>query len=174
MVITVFGSGRCTKDSQEYELARSLGRELAGAGFTVCNGGYGGVMEAAARGAKDAGGKTIGITVESFGPPNRWIDREIPTKTLMERLVKLIETGNGYVVLRGGTGTLLELSAVWELFNKGMMVRKPVIVFSPFWSPLVSMMRKELSSEGKEEAANLPIEVSTVGDCVRQLTRLLG
>jgi uncharacterized protein (TIGR00725 family) len=155
MVVTVFGSGRCLPSSRDYRLARDLGAMLAQAGHTVCNGGYGGIMEASARGAREVGGSTVGVTVQSFGQPaNGWIEREVRTKTLAERLLKLLELGESYVVLRGGTGTLLELAAVWEFINKKQMPPKP-IVLAEFWKPIVRLIEAEVKSEGMPLAAAL-------------------
>ena len=141
-VVTVFGGSHAKAGGPEYETARRLGRLLAEAGYTVCNGGYGGVMEASARGAKEAGGKTIGITTEEFGGPvNRWIDREIRVKKWSERLFKLIETGDAYVVLDGGTGTLVELFTVWEMSNK-KFIRKPFVVLGHRIGALVRLIQK--------------------------------
>lgn len=126
--ITIFGGSHLKEGDVDYERGRVLGRKLAEAGYVVCNGGYGGIMEATARGAKEGGGKTIGITTRDFGgPPNPWIDREIKTEKWNERLFKLIERGDGYVLFEGGTGTLVELFVVWEMSNKKFLA-KPIIV----------------------------------------------
>jgi uncharacterized protein (TIGR00725 family) len=88
-IITVFGSSRPREDDAGYAEARSLGAGLAKAGFAVCSGGYGGVMEAASRGAKEAGGKTYGVTADFFKPAaNAWIDVEVRVETWQERLFK--------------------------------------------------------------------------------------
>lgn len=173
MVITVFGSGRCTPDSPEYAQAHSLGTLLAQEGFEVCNGGYAGIMEATAKGARSNGGKTIGVTLESFSQkPNPWISRELRMPDLTERLKTLIATGDGFVVLRGGTGTLLELSAVWEFLHKGFMNRKPLVFLGPFWTPLIRMMRDELMAEGTS-GADIPLETATPADCIQALRTTL-
>lgn len=140
--ITIFGSSQAKAGEADYEQARGLGCALAKAGYTICNGGYGGIMEASARGAKEGGGKTIGITTEEFGgPPNRWIDEEIRVKKWGERLFKLIETGNAYVVLDGGTGTLVELFVVWEMSNK-KFIQKPVVILGNRSQDLVDRVRR--------------------------------
>ncbi|HXV27850.1 MAG TPA: LOG family protein [bacterium] len=142
-IITVFGSSQLEENYPDYQKAVLIGRLLAQAGFTVCNGGYGGIMEASARGAKDGGGETIGIVTQEFHrKPNRWIDEIRNVKTWRDRLFQLIETGDAYVLFDGGTGTLVELMAAWEMINKKMM-KKPVIVFGPFLRRLVSLLRKQ-------------------------------
>jgi uncharacterized protein (TIGR00730 family) len=142
-VITVFGSSRPVEGDEWYEEARELGRALVGGGFAVCSGGYGGVMEAVSRGAKEAGGKTLGVTASFFGGrANRWIDDEVRMDTWQDRLFELIRRGDGYVACRGGTGTLVELSVVWEMLNKRVMPRKPFAVLGGFWRPVIERVRE--------------------------------
>lgn len=138
LVISVFGSSRPAPGSEAYETARALGAVLARAGFTVATGGYGGAMEGVSRGAREANGKTIGVTAEVFRTPaNQWVTEEIRVKTWQERLFKLVELGAGYVVLPGGTGTLVELAVAWEWINKGFLPAKPLVVLGEFWRPVV-------------------------------------
>jgi uncharacterized protein (TIGR00730 family) len=173
-VVTVFGSSKPQPGEHEYELARKLGGLIAKAGFTICNGGYGGTMEAAARGAKEAGGSTTGVTMESVNPQaNQWIDKTIVVKTLIDRLMKLVELGDAYVVLRGGTGTLLELAAVWELMNKRMIRSRPVVVIGKFWDSTVETVKKELGFEGSEWSARHVRVVKNPEECVGALKELL-
>jgi uncharacterized protein (TIGR00725 family) len=142
-IVSVFGTGRAKAGDKNYKLAEQLGRLLAEAGFAIANGGYGGIMEASAKGAKEAGGEVIGVTCLAFGrgSANKFVSREIITKTLKERLDKLIELGGAYVVLEGGTGTLLELAMVWELKNKGFLDGwKPIIILGEYWKPLVELV----------------------------------
>jgi uncharacterized protein (TIGR00730 family) len=145
--ITVFGSSRPCESEDEYAVARELGTELAKKGFSVCTGGYGGVMEAVSRGACDAGGRAIGITTRFFkASPNKWLDKEIRVKTWRDRLFELIDRGEGYVICAGGTGTLVELAVVWEMMNKGVMVKKPVIILGDFWKPVIDRVREAESA----------------------------
>ena len=140
-IITVFGSSRPAPGTEAYETARRLGELLARTGFGVATGGYGGTMEAVSRGAKEAGGKTIGVTAEVFkSAANLWVEEEIRVATWQERLLKLVELGAGYIVLPGGTGTLVELSVVWEWINKGFLRVKPVVILGDFWLPVVSVI----------------------------------
>ena len=127
--ITVFGSGTAKEGSREFKMAYQLGYRLAQAGFTVANGGYGGTMLAAAQGAKAAGGRTVGVTTDDFpgSVKNPFIDREIRKPAWRERLHRLIDLGDGFAVLDGGTGTLAELLLVWEMGNKNFH-KKPVAV----------------------------------------------
>jgi uncharacterized protein (TIGR00725 family) len=137
-VISVFGSGLPRFGDSHYAEARQLGTELAQRGFVVCTGGYRGVMEAASRGAKEAGGQTIGVTAEFFpSRANKWVDQEIRVERWRDRLFELVDRAHGYVVCRGGTGTLVELAVVWEMLNKGVMKSKPLVAIGEFWRPVV-------------------------------------
>ncbi|MBN2132600.1 MAG: LOG family protein [Sedimentisphaerales bacterium] len=141
-MVCVFGTGRAREGEPAYILAEGVGRALAQAGFIVANGGYGGTMRASAKGAAEAGGTVVGVTCSAFGgSANKYVTREVRTETLEERLKNLIKAGDAYVVLPGGTGTLLELATVWELENKGFLDRgKPIILVGDFWKPLVDLV----------------------------------
>lgn len=142
-VIAVFGSGLPKPGDSHYLEARILGAELAARGFIVCTGGYAGVMEAASRGSKEVGGRTIGITAVVFpARANKWVDKEIRVKQWRDRLFALIDRADGYVICRGGTGTLVELAVVWEMMNKGVMESKPIVALGQFWSPAVKRVAK--------------------------------
>jgi uncharacterized protein (TIGR00725 family) len=143
-VVTVFGSGDPRPGSPEYEAAREAGAILAECGFAVANGAYGGTMEASARGAKEAGGTTIGVPCSIWKTrPNEYVDRIIQTHSHTERLATLIDLGTaGYVVMPGATGTLTELASVWEYAAKGFFEAGPrrIVCVGKFWQPLVRMM----------------------------------
>jgi uncharacterized protein (TIGR00730 family) len=143
-IITVFGSSRPTEGEADYEQARELGRELAGKGFAVCTGAHSGVMEAVSRGAKEAGGKTYGVTTEFFTnlKANKWVDVEVRVKTWQDRLFELIKLGDGFVACKGGTGTLAELAVVWEMLNKSVMTGKPFVSLGTFWKPIIECVRE--------------------------------
>jgi uncharacterized protein (TIGR00730 family) len=132
-VVTVFCSARVAEHDADYQHAYEVGKALAQAGFSVCNGGFGGAMEASSRGAKDGRGNTIGVTFDvKSRKPNPWIDKQIHVPKLIDRMLKLVELGDAYVVLKGGTGTLLELAAVWEFINKGLVDEKPIVIVGDF------------------------------------------
>jgi uncharacterized protein (TIGR00730 family) len=171
LVITVFGSSRPRPGEEEYERALEVGAALAHEGFRVCTGGYGGIMEAAARGAKGAGGSTIGVTTRAFPgkKANRWVDEVIVADSLITRLEKLMTLGAAYVVLKGGTGTLLELAAVWEFMNKELMREKPILLVGPFWAGVVATLRDELAWEG----GNDPTRSVTLTDAPADSGRIL-
>jgi uncharacterized protein (TIGR00730 family) len=142
-IVTVFGSSRPCEGDPHYAQAHSLGAALAARGFTVCSGGYGGVMEAVSRGAKEAGGRTLGITAQFFkSRANRWIDEEVRLNTWQERLFALIDRAHGFIACPGGTGTLVELAVVWEMLNKRAMAGKPLVVLGDFWQPIIDRVRE--------------------------------
>jgi hypothetical protein len=144
-IVTVFGGSTVEPLEEPYQRAYELGHAIAELGLTLCNGGYGGTMEAAARGAVEAGGHTIGVTCTRFGRggPNAYIRQEIPTFDLFQRLQTLIRLGRAYVVLPGGTGTLVELALVWELLDKGLLRgERPLIVIGDSWQPVIDCIRR--------------------------------
>ena len=144
-VVTLFGSGSPEPGSRPYEAARELGAGLARAGFVLCNGGYGGTMEASARGARGEDGHVIGVTLEraDWGEPNRWSTELISRPDLPTRTMSLIQRGDAYVVLPGGTGTLSELGLLLELIGKRHVDPRPLVLVGDFWMPVVGLMREE-------------------------------
>ncbi len=168
--VTIFGTGRAKEGDSAYMLAYETGRLLAQAGFTIANGGYGGTMLAAAKGAAEAGGEVIGVTCSAFknSRPNKYISREVDTVSLDERLDRLIQLGQAYIVLPGGTGTLLELAKVWELKNKGFLkTDKQIILLGGFWKPLVdSVAGEDPDSSRYIKLANEPQQViKLINEC---------
>jgi uncharacterized protein (TIGR00725 family) len=143
--VTILGSASAQEGSDAFRQAEELGRGLALRGLTLCNGGYGGTMLAAARAASQAHGTTIGMTLEGPQWPeaNRWITRERRHRTLTERIMALLETGDAYVVLPGGTGTLAEVGLALELVNKRLLPLKPILFLGQFWMPLLDLLGDE-------------------------------
>jgi len=178
IVVTVFGSSRPREGDSDYEDARILGRSLAKHGFSVCSGGYAGVMEAVSRGAKEAGGRTVGVTADFFtnAKLNAWIDEEVRMKTWEERLFELIRRADAFVACKGGTGTLVELAVVWEMLNKSVMPAKPFAVLGNFWEPVLDRVREvELRHPAPWGEANgrLVYIAETPGDVANHLTTKL-
>jgi len=172
-IVTVFGASGARPGSPEYDEALRLGRLLAEAGFTVCNGGYGGTMEATARGAKQAGGATIGITNALFDPraANRYIADERKAPDFFERLRRLISLGDAYVCLRGSVGTLTEFSLTWTLLQTGAIPRKPFLCIGPAWREVLDAYCAHLPFRAKDLA--LITHVDTVDVAVDVLRRSL-
>lgn len=143
-IITSFGSAFIKHDEALYSEAENSGRILAENGWTVCSGGYYGTMEAISKGAKEAGGKTIGVTVKNWtAVPNKWIDEEVKMQNLMERIVELIGIADAYIIFKGGTGTLVEISVALELMNKKAMPEKTMIFYTDFWYNLMEILKQD-------------------------------
>ncbi|MFW6133835.1 MAG: LOG family protein [Planctomycetota bacterium] len=140
--VAVFGSNDPEDGAAAYAQARAAGRKLAELGYAVANGGYGGTMAASARGAKEAGGRTIGVPCRLWSPrANEYTDECIVAEDLADRVSTLLRLGTGgYLVLPGATGTLVELATAWELMLKRVMPRRPLVCLGGFWRPLVTMM----------------------------------
>ena len=143
--VSIFGANNPRSGEEAYEYARAVGRVLAGLGYVVVTGGYAGTMEAAARGAKEAGGRTIGVTCRVWGnDANSYIDSVMETDDLYQRVRTLVELGQGgYVAMSGATGTLVELALAWELMCKGFLTARPLVCMGNFWRPLVEMISRQ-------------------------------
>jgi hypothetical protein len=136
--ISVFGGAQPQPDSPEYEEARLLGGLLAQRGHTVLTGGYIGVMEAASRGAHEAGGHVIGVTCEDIEAwrkvsKNQWVKEEWRKKTLLERIHAIIEGCDAAIAMPGGVGTLTEISVMWNLMAVESLHRRPLILVGKGW-----------------------------------------
>ncbi len=107
-------------------------------------------MEAASKGAFDNGGLVYGVTVDLWNSePNPYITIEIREKKLFDRITKLLELGDAYIILQGGTGTLLEFAAVWEYANKNLQRPKPIICHANMWKEIVEVMNNQMQIENR-------------------------
>ena len=143
-IVAVFGSSTFRADDRPYQLAHDLGRELARAGATVMTGGYGGVMEACSRGANEAGGHVIGVTVELFekrGPVNRWVTERVHTLDLYERLRTLMDRADSFVAVSGSIGTLTELFLAWTLLSVEARPAAPLVLLGDGWESALDALR---------------------------------
>lgn len=143
--VSVFGANDPQPGHDSYELAQAVGRTLAGLGYCVATGGYAGTMEAAAKGAVEAGGKAIGVTCKLWtSKANEYLAEVIETDDLYQRARTLLEIGSsGYVVLPGATGTLVELALTWEMLCKGFLSKRPLVCVGMFWRGLLEMMSRQ-------------------------------
>lgn len=145
-IVTIFGGAKCRETDPEYEQARRVGQLLADAGFTICTGGYLGVMEAASRGAHERGGRVLGITMNQFkGEPNRFLTDKVATPHFYERLQLLITRSVGFVALRGGMGTVTELSLVWNKMQTRVIDPRPLVLLGDCWRPVVEVWQRLLA-----------------------------
>jgi uncharacterized protein (TIGR00730 family) len=156
--VTVFGSARFKEDHPYYVLARALGERLAQAGFTVMTGGGPGIMEAANRGAKDAGGYSVGanITLPVEQKPNAYLDRWVEFRYFFVRKMLLEKYSYAFVAMPGGIGTLDELFETSVLIQTGKMKEFPfVLMGQKFWLPLLDYLRNSLLAAGTIDAADV-------------------
>ena len=139
--VAVFGSSEALPGEPLYEEARRLGELLAASGCTVVTGGYGGVMEAACRGARDAGGQAVGVVCDGWSErgrhPNAYLSERVGTPDLHTRTQALVERADAYVVLPGKSGTLAELTLLWALHRAGALGERPIVLLGTPWPPLL-------------------------------------
>lgn len=144
-IVTIFGGSRCDETCAEYTQAHRIGELLAGAGYMICTGGYLGVMEAASRGAREKGGRVLGIVMNQFkAEPNRYLTDKVATNHFYERLQHLITRSVGFIALRGGMGTVTEVSLVWNKLQTRVIDYRPLILLGDCWPPIVEAWRKHL------------------------------
>lgn len=144
-IVTIFGGAKCAEDSPEYRDARELGGRLAEAGFTICTGGYLGIMEAASRGAREKGGRVLGIVMNQFkSEPNRFLTDKVATNHFYDRLQNLITRSVGFVALKGGMGTVTEISLVWNKLTTGVLGKRPLVLVGDCWKPVVEAWKTHL------------------------------
>jgi len=144
-VAAVFGSARVTEEDAEYVVAVRTGRLLAESGWAVMTGGYHGAMEAASRGAGDAGGHVIGVTVADWidrSSPNRWVIEERRTPNLIARLAELV-AADALIAVGGGIGTLAEVSLAWNLKQRDQALA-PLVLVGARWERLMPVLAREL------------------------------
>lgn len=156
--VTVFGSARFGPDTEHYQLAREVGRRLAQIGFTVMTGGGPGIMEAANRGARDAGGQSIGCNIELpiEQQPNPYLDRFIEFRYFFVRKVMLIKYSQAFIALPGGYGTLDEIFETATLIQTGKIHDFPLILMGrEYWEPLLEFIRHRLLARGAIDPIDL-------------------
>lgn len=152
-IVTIFGGSRCGENSPEYLEAKELGGRLAEAGFTICTGGYLGVMEAASRGAHEKGGRVLGIVMNQFkSEPNRYLTDKVATNHFYERLQNLIQRSVGFVALRGGMGTVTEISLVWNKLQTGVLEKRPLVLLGECWKNVIKAWQENLVVSDKDVA----------------------
>lgn len=150
-IVTIFGGSRCKEESEEYRQALRAGQLLAEAGYTICTGGYLGVMEAASRGARERGGRVLGIVMNQFkAEPNRYLTDKVATEHFYERLQRLIMRSIGFIALRGGMGTVTEISLVWNKLQTGVIEPRPLVLLGDCWSPVIKAWQTNLSVSEKD------------------------
>ena len=169
--ISIFGSYRCDCENEEYKAAYEIAYRLAKLGYTIINGGGGGIMQASTQGVEEAGGKSIGIIIKKYMKESKVSigNKIIVCDSLFERLDKLINNSVGFIIFSGGTGTLVELSLSWELINKGLLKKLPIVCFGDYWKTIVERFKNEPSFVNKQCAELIKFE-HTVSAVVKRFT----
>ncbi len=153
-IVTIFGGSKCSEQDPAYAEARLVGQLLAEAGYTICTGGYLGVMEAASRGAHEKGGRVLGIIMNQFkAEPNRFLTDKVATPHFYERLQQLITRSVGFIAIRGGMGTVTELSLVWNKIQTGVIGPRPLVLLGDCWPPVVDAWKRCLAVSDMDVSA---------------------
>src|SRR4051794_3217636 len=171
--VSVFGTARSRPGDADYEEAERLGCLLAAAGYEVCTGGYAGAMEAVSRGAHEAGGNVVGITVEPWSgwlAPNTYLKEEIAAANLYNRLERLVES-DALIAVHGGAGTLAEVALAWNLIQLGDIQARALVLVGPAWRRLHALFAETLVV-GAKDLALLHV-VDSVEEAVALLPTLL-
>jgi len=174
--VTVFGSARFPEGHPWYELARAVGRAIACEGWTVMTGGGPGLMEAANRGAREAGGPSVGCNIElpREQKPNPYLDRFVEFEHFFVRKVMLVKYSHAFVVLPGGFGTLDEVFEALTLAQTGKIRTFPIVAMGQrYWDPLRGFLRGTLFAERTIDEADLSLLQATdsVDEAVAMMRR---
>ena len=162
--ITVFGSARFTEQHLYYQAAREFGKQIASLGFTTMTGGGPGVMEAANRGAHEAGGRSVGcnIMLPMEQKPNPYVERFVEFRYFFVRKVMLVKYSYAFVAFPGGYGTMDELFEIATLVQTKKVDHFPIVLFGvEFWTPLIEFMTTRMLRDGTIGADDLPLLVVT-------------
>jgi uncharacterized protein (TIGR00730 family) len=172
--ISVFGSARTPAAHPSYALGERLGAELVAAGFAVITGGGPGAMEAANKGACEAGGVSVGLGIELpfESGLNQWVDRGVNFRYFFARKTMFVKYSQGFVVLPGGVGTLDELFEALTLVQTRKVTSFPIVLLGvDYWSGLIAWLRDTVLADGKISPADL--DMLTLTDDVDEAVRLM-
>ncbi len=169
MKVTIFGGATPQNNGTSYEDAFRLGQRLAQAGHVVLTGGYIGTMEAASRGAAEAGGHVVGVTCDEVevwrkAKPNAWVIEERRFPSLHERLLALIDGCDAAVALPGGVGTLLEIAMMWNRMIIEAIPQRPLILVGPGWRDTMQSFYTAQGGYVSEVSRNLLTFVNNVDE----------
>ena len=162
--VTVFGSARFPDGHPYYELARALGEGLAREGWTVVTGGGPGIMEAANRGAREAGGRSIGcnIVLPREQEPNPYLDRYVEFDHFFVRKVMLVKYSHAFVVLPGGFGTMDEVFETLTLMQTGKIEHFPIVAMGrDYWRHLTTFLNQTMVAQGTIDGRDLELVIGT-------------
>ena len=155
--IAFFGDADISETDETYKAAFDVAESLARASYVIVDGGGPGVMEAATSGAVKGGGKTISVTFDPVNAPGyegKYVgnvtDTEIVTTNYIERMFKLMEHGDVFIIFKGGSGTISEFGAAWALAKLYYGHHKPFILYGDFWTEIIDVMRRNMNIDSKE------------------------
>ena len=175
--ITVFGSARLGEEHRFYQMAREVGRAFAEAGYAVMTGGGPGLMEAANRGAKEAGGLSIGcnIILPHEQEPNLYLDRCVEFDYFFVRKVMLLKYSVGFVFMPGGFGTMDEVFETATLIQTGKMSEFPMVAMgTDYWAELIDFIQKAMLTEGTIKADEVEVhQTDSPADAVGYISKMV-
>jgi len=155
--IAFFGDADISETDETYKAAFDVAETLAKKGYVIVDGGGPGVMKAATNGAVRGGGKTISVTFDPVNAPGyegKYVgnvtDTEIVTTNYIERMFKLMEYGDVFIIFKGGTGTISEFGAAWVLAKLYYGHHKPFILYGDFWVEIIDVLRRSMNIDSKE------------------------
>ncbi len=172
--VTVFGSARFPETNEYYQLARTVGSKLAEVGFTVMTGGGPGIMEAANRGAKEAGGLSVGCNIElpMEQKPNPYVHKFVDFRYFFVRKVMLVKYSYAFVAMPGGFGTLDEIFETATLIQTGKIKDFPLVLMGvDYWRPMIDFLKSSLLAKGAIDSKD--IERITLTDDPDEATRVI-
>jgi uncharacterized protein (TIGR00730 family) len=172
--VTIFGSARAKEGDEAYELARTIGRRLAEAGFAVITGGGPGLMEAANRGCQEGGGLSVGCNIELPHEQalNQYIDLGIEFRYFFARKTMFVKYADAFVILPGGFGTLDELTEALTLIQTGRIRHFPVVlVGTEYWGGLLRWLRETMLPA--ETIGETDLELFSTTDDVDEIVRIV-
>ncbi len=162
--VTVFGSARFTEGHPYYKMTREVGVRLAGIGYTVITGGGPGLMEAANRGAKEAGGRSVGcnITLPKEQKPNPYLDKWVEFRYFFIRKLMLAKYSYAFIAMPGGFGTADEFFEIATLLQTGKIHDFPLILMGKdYWAPLLDLFKKSMLKQGAIDTLDLDLFIVT-------------
>ncbi len=155
--IAFFGDANISETDEAYVEAFEVAEALAKRGYVIIDGGGPGIMEAATSGARKGGGKTVAITfdpVGAVGYEGRYIknvtDTEVVTTNYIDRMFKLLEYGDVFIIFKGGSGTVSEFGTAWVLAKLYFGHHKPIILYGHFWAEILDVFRKNMNIDSTE------------------------
>lgn len=155
--IAFFGDADISEADETYKGAFDVAEALAKEGYVIVDGGGPGVMEAATKGAAKGGGKTISVTFDPVNAPGyegKYIgnvtDTEIVTTNYVDRMFKLMEYGDVFIIFKGGSGTMSEFGTAWALAKLYFGHHKPFILFGEGWIPIIDAIKSNMNIDAKE------------------------